>query len=91
VYVREAAETERFDPAEVQVLSPAMAVIDLAEDVRQTLMLSVPLKLLCAEDCRGLCPTCGANRNTAGCDCREDEPDSRWEQLKNWNSDSLRH
>lgn len=91
VYVREAAEAERFDQAEVQVLSPAMAAIDLAEDVRQTLLLSVPLKLLCAEECRGLCPTCGTNRNTAACDCREDEPDSRWEQLKNWNSDSLKH
>jgi uncharacterized protein len=90
-YVRDPAEGERFDPAEVQVLSPALTAIDIAEDVRQTLLLSVPLKLLCAEECRGLCPSCGANLNSATCACGEEEPDSRWEQLKNWNSDSMKH
>jgi uncharacterized protein len=91
VYVRDPAEAERFDPAEVQVLPPAMTVIDLAEDVRQTILLSVPLKLLCAEECRGLCPSCGTNRNTGSCECREEESDPRWEQLRNWTSDSTKH
>jgi uncharacterized protein len=90
-YVRDPAEADRFDPAEVQVLSPAMTAIDIAEDVRQTILLNVPLKLLCTEECRGLCPSCGTNRNTEECNCRETEPDSRWEQLKKWNSDQMKH
>lgn len=43
--------------------------LDLGETVREQLLLGVPLKRLCREDCRGLCPTCGINRNTGTCDC----------------------
>ena len=37
--------------------------LDLGEMVREQFFLAVPLRRLCREDCRGLCPTCGANRN----------------------------
>lgn len=47
--------------------------LDLGEVVREQLLLAVPLKRLCREDCRGLCPTCGANRNAAACACKIDE------------------
>ncbi len=82
IYVFEAAEADRFDPSEVQVISPALSVIDIAEDVRQTLLLSVPLKLLCSESCKGLCPRCGGNRNLVPCSCREEGSDQRWEALR---------
>lgn len=87
-YVSDPEETERFDQAEVQVLSPSLSAIDIAEDVRQTLLLAVPLKLLCSETCRGLCPTCGVNRNVASCDCDARLPDSRWDALRKLNNDS---
>jgi len=45
------------------------AFIDPAEDLRQLLLLEVPAFPLCREDCRGLCPTCGANLNEGACAC----------------------
>ncbi len=47
--------------------------IDLGEIVREQMHLAVPLRRLCREDCRGLCPSCGVNRNTGGCDCHPTE------------------
>lgn len=41
-------------------------IVDLLDDVRQTVVLSVPIKKICRPDCRGLCPTCGKNLNTGG-------------------------
>jgi uncharacterized protein len=43
--------------------------LDLGEVVREQLYLSLPLKRLCREGCRGLCPTCGKNLNAGGCGC----------------------
>jgi len=70
------------DGEEVQVLSPDTTHIDLAEDVRQYVILGLPPKMLCREECAGLCPTCGANLNLAKCDCKNEEPDSRWSELQ---------
>ncbi len=81
-YVTDQAEYEMYDPAEVQVLSPGFSVIDIDEDVRQTVLLAVPLKLLCRENCAGLCPHCARNLNEASCDCKEEVVDTRWEQLR---------
>lgn len=80
-YVTGEEESTRFDPTEVQVLSPGYTVIDIREDVRQTLLLAVPLKLLCREDCAGLCPHCAKNLNEGPCDCTTGDTDTRWEQL----------
>jgi|SRR5690606_30442606 len=52
----------------------AEGLIDLGALLREQLNLALPMKPLCREDCLGLCPECGANRNTAPCAC---EP--RWE------------
>jgi uncharacterized protein len=70
------------EPEEVQVISPDTVHVDLTEDVRQMVTLSVPLKLLCKEECKGLCPHCGANRNERSCDCKEEQTDPRWEGLQ---------
>ncbi|MBQ5802348.1 MAG: DUF177 domain-containing protein [Clostridia bacterium] len=45
-------------------------VLDQAID--DAIAMSLPLNLLCAEDCKGLCPKCGANRNVAFCSCETD-------------------
>lgn len=44
-------------------------VIDLAQLVREQCYLALPMKPLCSENCKGLCPTCGANLNVTTCDC----------------------
>ena len=56
--------------------------LDLAEAVRQELLLALPMYPLCDPDCEGLCPTCGANRNADPCDCDDSEPDPRMASLK---------
>ena len=55
----------------------------LLEDVqREQILLALPAKNLCREDCKGLCPECGRNRNTDPCDCAAASTDPRWNQLK---------
>lgn len=54
--------------------------IDLDELVLEQLELALPTRLLCREDCRGLCGQCGANLNEAGCNC-EPPVDPRWQAL----------
>jgi uncharacterized protein len=81
-YASEGEDMARIDPSEVQVVQPNLTVIDLSEDVRQTLMVSVPLKLLCRTDCSGLCPRCGKNLNMESCSCAADMSDSRWDALQ---------
>ncbi|MCA9755126.1 MAG: DUF177 domain-containing protein [Candidatus Eisenbacteria bacterium] len=55
--------------------------VDLTDEVRQVLLVEVPWHPTCREDCRGLCPRCGANRNGDGCACTEDPVDPRWRAL----------
>ena len=56
-------------------------VIDLTEAVRQYMVLTVPMKPLCGENCAGLCPHCGHNLNQGPCDCLSKEIDCRWSDL----------
>ncbi len=56
--------------------------IDLAPAVGEALSLALPIKLLCREDCRGLCPHCGTNLNEKQCDCQIETPDPRMAVLK---------
>jgi uncharacterized protein len=54
--------------------------LDLGEMVREQFFLATPLKTLCREDCKGLCPTCGANRNLVACACPQ-TTDPRFQSL----------
>jgi uncharacterized protein len=56
--------------------------VDLWPTVREQLILAVPMTVLCKEDCRGLCPTCGVDRNTSSCDCRPEQPLSPFSALR---------
>ncbi len=81
-YIVEEGGRENIDPADIQIIPPGLSVINVSEDVRQTILLSVPLKLLCSEGCEGLCPQCGRNLNTDPCSCSDTITDSRWEKLR---------
>ena len=50
--------------------------IDLSDEVRQALLLEIPIWPLCSESCAGLCPYCGVDRNAAPCSCHEPEESS---------------
>ena len=81
-YVWDPRDVELQDPSQVQVIPPGLPAIDLAEDVRQTVLLAVPLKLLCKDECRGLCPRCGADLNKESCRCSPETLDARWAPLR---------
>jgi uncharacterized protein len=57
-------------------------LIDTESLIYEQIALQVPIKALCREDCRGLCPHCGINLNQSDCRCREDHVDSRLAVLK---------
>ena len=61
--------------------------IDLGEIVREQFYLAIPMKPLCREDCRGLCPVCGINRNRETCTCQATWEDPRLEPLKRFRTD----
>jgi uncharacterized protein len=66
---------------EVVVLPPHEHAVDLGRCIRETIVLNVPMIVVCGESCRGLCPTCGANWNRETCPCRQDA-DPRWDALR---------
>lgn len=55
--------------------------VDLEPLARETLLLELPLAPLCRQECRGLCPTCGADLNQGACRCAPPGRDPRWEAL----------
>lgn len=60
--------------------------IELNDVLREVVLLALPMQFTCGEDCKGICPVCGANRNQADCDCQTKPEDERWNGLKNLRS-----
>jgi uncharacterized protein len=79
---------EEIDAADVGVSFYHDDVIDLADVIREQLYLALPMKPLCREDCLGLCPVCGQNRNTTPCTCKTEWVDPRMDALRNLKKDS---
>src|SRR6266571_4377901 len=57
-------------------------LLDLKRVVETETTLALPMKPLCREECRGLCPVCGGNRNLVPCACAERAPDPRLAALR---------
>ena len=57
--------------------------LDLDELMREDILLEIPTKFLCREDCRGICPVCGKNLNDGPCGCGPQIADARFDVLKN--------
>lgn len=55
--------------------------VDLTPRIREDMILALPHKTLCRTDCRGLCPSCGANLNERSCGCEPGGGDSSWQAL----------
>jgi uncharacterized protein len=57
-------------------------VIDVDELVTEELLLAIPDQVLCNDNCKGICPVCGKDRNAVECNCETKEVDPRWAGLK---------
>ena len=62
-------------------------VIDLHDRVRETLLLAIPIKPLCTERCKGLCPICGQDLNKGECGCRQKVFSSKFSELRSLSFD----
>lgn len=56
-------------------------ILDIAEVLRQAILLEAPMQVLCRPDCAGLCQICGKDLNEGPCACESAESDPRWAQL----------
>ncbi len=71
-----------LDEADLDVVFLEEAQLDMERLAVEQIELELPIRVLCSEECAGLCPRCGANRNVEGaCRC-EPEADPRWAALK---------
>ena len=50
-------------------INPEIEFIDLGEEIRQEIIMSNPVRVLCRKDCKGICPKCGVNLNIEQCQC----------------------
>jgi len=91
-FTREMELTERFlyaidDPREydedVRRISLGDHLLSFDQDLREMLLLALPMKNLCRPDCRGLCPQCGMNLNEGTCDCRPQDKPHPLDALRN--------
>jgi uncharacterized protein len=57
--------------------------IELSDVLREEILLLLPMQRVCREDCKGICPVCGQNRNQADCHCHPQAADDRWAGLRN--------
>jgi uncharacterized protein len=56
-------------------------IIDLTPNMREDIIIALPLKPLCSDACRGICPTCGKDLNEGSCSCKPQKGDMRWDIL----------
>lgn len=70
------------DDGEVYPLPLRGDDLDITDAVREQVLLEVPGFALCSEECRGLCPSCGADLNQGDCNCVPAKAESPWDALK---------
>ncbi|MCS7314934.1 MAG: DUF177 domain-containing protein [Bryobacterales bacterium] len=72
-----------LSPEETEIAFYRGLGIELADVVREQVLLALPMRRVCRPDCRGICPVCGGNRNLVNCGCRQEWVDDRWAALRN--------
>lgn len=70
------------DPVEDETYPLRRDEIDLEQPIRDLVVPELPPVPLCSDDCLGLCPSCGANKNDDPCECGSDARDARWDDLR---------
>ncbi len=77
-----AGHEKALDDSEAQIGFYEGAGLELKEILREQVLLALPMQRVCQEDCKGICPVCGRNRNQADCGCQPQATDDRWSALK---------
>lgn len=79
---RQAGGEKEVEEAAVEVGFYEGSGLELNDVLREVVLLDLPMQTVCREDCKGICPSCGGNRNQQMCDCHAETVDDRWNQLK---------
>ncbi len=82
-----AVKLEKDNEEEEYILVGANSTVNVDEILIDELVMSLPYRSLCSEDCKGLCPKCGCNKNEKECSCVTKEIDPRWAVLKDFGKD----
>ena len=64
-----------------QVFNADENEIDVSPDIKEVVYVDLPLIPICRDDCKGLCPTCGKNRNVVACGCVQTHENPKWNDL----------
>jgi uncharacterized protein len=64
--------------------------VELNDVLREFVLLTLPMQRVCSEDCKGICPECGQNRNLEECACQGAAVDNRWAALKEMKESEVR-
>ena len=84
VHLKEAPEDEgEIPPGETDELPMDGDIIDIGEDVRQTVLLELPMNPVCGKSCKGLCRICGSDLNKNKCGCDEQALNKPFAGIKN--------
>ncbi len=76
-------EEVEIDEGEAEIGFYQGAGLELADIVKEQVLLNLPMQRVCSETCLGICPICGSNRNETGCHCEVKLADDRWSALRN--------
>ena len=83
IFQKNRPESMRDDEDETLIwLDRSGDKVDLGEEIKDYILLEMPLNPLCKTSCEGLCPTCGENLNQTQCNCTTTQIDPRWEALR---------
>ena len=80
--IHEILVREGSDSADDETVVFSGEKLDISDIIMNSFLMSVSGKYLCSEDCKGLCPKCGADLNDGDCGCDKDEIDPRWADLQ---------
>ena len=69
------------DESDVFEIHQQHGPVDLSEALREAAMIAWPLRTVCNDTCKGICPTCGRNLNQGSCECSAESTDPRWDGL----------
>ena len=61
----------KFEADFHQIFSFDQEFFDISNEIREAVFIDLPIKSVCRDDCKGLCPTCGVSRNVVSCRCEE--------------------
>ncbi len=78
----EFAHENKYSREDVDIVFHSDLLVDITPLVLEAILISLPMRVLCHPDCKGLCVKCGINKNIESCDCEKDITDPRWEKLK---------